>query len=143
MDARSVGRAAFDLPVGTLTFLLSDVAGSALLWDSDPEAMSSAIGRYNELLDAGVALHGAAGNWWGARIVSIPTDPSTGFPLPSGDLSDGGTKDGPNVGMTDFATGWDDGTLMHGRPGSVTFAPDGRMFVANDTNGSIIWIAAM
>jgi glucose/arabinose dehydrogenase len=98
-------------------------------------------GQYNRA--AYVALHGAAGNWWGARIVSVPTDPSTGLPMPSGDLNDGGNKDGPNVGMTNFATGWDDGTLQHGRPAAVTFAPDGRMFVANDTNGTIIWIASM
>jgi glucose/arabinose dehydrogenase len=99
-------------------------------------------GQYNRNIY--VALHGAAGNWWGARVVSIPTDPTTGLPMPTSDLApDGGNKDGPDVGMTDFATGWDDGTMTHGRPAAVTFAPDGRLFVANDYNGVIFWVAAM
>jgi glucose/arabinose dehydrogenase len=46
-------------------------------------------------------------------------------------------------GMSDFATGWDDATLSHGRPAAVAFAPDGRLFVANDNNGVIFWIAPM
>ncbi len=84
-----------------------------------------------------VANHGAAGSWAGARIVSIPMDPSTGLPLPSTNTS------GTDVGMVDFATGWDDNTFQHGRPAAVTFAPDGRLFVASDTTGIIFWIATM
>jgi glucose/arabinose dehydrogenase len=45
--------------------------------------------------------------------------------------------------MTNFATGWDDGTVAHGRPAAVTFSSDGRLFVANDVNGIIFWIAPM
>jgi hypothetical protein len=45
--------------------------------------------------------------------------------------------------MTDFATGWDDGSLTHGRPAALAFSPDGRLFVANDNSGVIFWIAAM
>jgi len=70
--------------------------------------------------------------------VAIPMDPTTGMPLPSNNL-EGGT----DVGMVDFATGWDDSTLQHGRPAAVAFAPDGRLFVANDNNGMIFWIAPM
>ena len=84
-----------------------------------------------------VATHGAAGTWLGARIVAIPMDALTGLPLPSSDTSGGG------MGMMDFATGWDDGTLSHGRPAVVTFAPDGRLFVASDTTGLIFWIASL
>jgi hypothetical protein len=29
----------------------------------------------------------------------------------------------------------------HGRATAVTFAPDGRMFVGDDTNGEIFWVA--
>jgi hypothetical protein len=29
----------------------------------------------------------------------------------------------------------------HGRPASITFAPDGRMFIGNDINGDIIWVS--
>jgi hypothetical protein len=43
--------------------------------------------------------------------------------------------------MVDFATGWDDGQNDHGRPAALTFAPDGRMFVGNDMDGTIVWIA--
>jgi glucose/arabinose dehydrogenase len=84
-----------------------------------------------------VVTHGSFGGWVGARMVAIPMDPSTGLPLPSSNLSGG------NVGMNDFATGWDDGTKSHGRPAAVTFAPDGRLFVANDNDGVIFWIAAI
>jgi glucose/arabinose dehydrogenase len=45
--------------------------------------------------------------------------------------------------MTDFATGWADGTLSHGRPSALVFAPDGRLFIGNDTDGNIFWVAPM
>ncbi|HEY3592446.1 MAG TPA: hypothetical protein VGL13_01170, partial [Polyangiaceae bacterium] len=85
-----------------------------------------------------VPLHGAAGNWKGARIVAVATDASTGLPVRGSDLlmSNAG-------GISDFATGWDDGTLNHGRPAAITFAADGRMFVGNDNDGSIFWIAPL
>jgi len=50
----------------------------------------------------------------------------------------------------DFATGWDDGKLDHGRPADITFAPDGRMFMAQDNGpaqvqglGIIVWFAPL
>jgi hypothetical protein len=46
-----------------------------------------------------------------------------------------------STAMVDFATGWDDGKNDHGRPAALTFAPDGRMFVGNDIDGTIVWIA--
>lgn len=85
-----------------------------------------------------VPLHGAAGSWLGARVVAIKMDPATGMPLPSSDL-DGGSSGA----MTDFATGWDDLTQSHGRPGPVAFAEDGRLFLGDDANGDILWIAPM
>ena len=85
-----------------------------------------------------VATHGAAGTWTGARLVRIAVDPSTGLPLPSTN------KDGTSTGaMSDFGTGWDDGTFSHGRPAAVTFSSDGRLFVSNDHDGSIAWIAPL
>jgi hypothetical protein len=45
--------------------------------------------------------------------------------------------------MSDFATGWDDMTRAHGRPATVEFASDGRMFVGNDNNGDIFWVAPL
>jgi len=83
-----------------------------------------------------VALHGEAGSWSGARVVAIATDPSTGEPYPSSTTSGMGTGN-----IADFAIGWDDGTRTHGRPADVEVSPDGRVFIANDTNGQIFWIA--
>jgi glucose/arabinose dehydrogenase len=92
--------------------------------------------------EAFIAMHGAAGGdgrpWAGARIVAIAMDPTTGLPLPSTDAL------GADIGaMTDFATGWDDGTLEHGRPTAIAFSDDGRLFVGDDQKGVIFWIAAM
>jgi glucose/arabinose dehydrogenase len=84
-----------------------------------------------------VVTHGAAGSWTGARMVAIPIDPTSGLPMPSSNIT------GTDQGMVDFATGWDDSTLQHGRPAAVAFAPDGRLFVANDNNGVIFWIAPL
>ena len=81
-----------------------------------------------------VVLHGFVGSWVGARLVAIATDPKTGWPVMSSESNPDGT-------FTDFATGWDDGQHAHGRPAAVAFAPDGRLFVGNDINGDIFWIA--
>jgi glucose/arabinose dehydrogenase len=83
-----------------------------------------------------VAMHGVFGSWLDARILAVARDPSTGLALPADDL-DGGESSN----MQDFALGWDDGHQDHGRPGAVTFAPDGRLFVGDDQQGAIIWIA--
>ncbi len=90
-----------------------------------------------------VVTHGAAGTWTGARMVAIPMDPTTGLPAPSSNIVDGG-----DVGMNDFATGWDPKShtppsLEGGRPSALAFAPDGRLFVANDQDGTIFWIAPL
>jgi glucose/arabinose dehydrogenase len=85
-----------------------------------------------------VPVHGAYGTWAGARLVVIAVDSSTGLPKPGSNL--------PNVSngaMGDFARGWDDGTRRHGRPAAVVFAPDGRLFLGNDNNGDIFWIAPL
>jgi glucose/arabinose dehydrogenase len=81
-----------------------------------------------------VVLHGYVGSWIGARVVAIATDPKTGLPVISSESTPDGT-------FTDFATGWDDGKLAHGRPATGAFSPDGRFFVGNDINGDIFWIA--
>jgi glucose/arabinose dehydrogenase len=85
-----------------------------------------------------VATHGAAGSWTGARVVAIAMDPATGLAQPATN------KDGMDTGaMKNFATGWDDRSNLHGRPAEVTFSSDGRLFLANDNNGVIVWIAPM
>lgn len=83
-----------------------------------------------------VVLHGAYQSWLGARVVAIAINPADGMPLPGTSvpkLSSGS--------MTDFATGWEDQT--HGRPAAVAFADDGRLFVGNDNDGTILWIAPL
>jgi hypothetical protein len=84
--------------------------------------------------DVFVVLHGQVGSWIGASILAIPTD-STGMPVMTSDL---GTSS-----VDQFATGWDDGLLSHGRPAAISFAADGRAFIANDVTGDIFWIAPM
>jgi predicted ATPase/class 3 adenylate cyclase/DNA-binding CsgD family transcriptional regulator len=46
------------LPVGTLTFLLTDVEGSTRLWERDDEATALAIARHYEIVDEAVGQHG-------------------------------------------------------------------------------------
>ena len=46
------------LPVGTVTFLLTDVAGSTMQWEAAPDAIGPAIARHYELLDQVIAAHG-------------------------------------------------------------------------------------
>jgi glucose/arabinose dehydrogenase len=85
-----------------------------------------------------VTLHGAAGSWTGARVVAIALDPATGVPLPATELGASGRNPGA---MLEFASGWDDGTHAHGRPAPIAFARDGRLFLGDDRNGLIVWIA--
>jgi glucose/arabinose dehydrogenase len=63
-------------------------------------------------------------------------DPIPGMLIPGSELP--GAEPGS---FAEFAEGWDDGTRTHGRPANVAFAPDGRLFLGNDNNGDIIWIA--
>lgn len=50
---------AFSLPVGTVTFLLTDVEGSTRLWSTQPSgSMRTAIARHYEILAEQVAAHG-------------------------------------------------------------------------------------
>ena len=53
-------RPAFQLPVGTVTFLLGDLEGSTRLWEQHPDAMTKAVARLYELVDEGIARLGGA-----------------------------------------------------------------------------------
>src|SRR5437588_5153001 len=55
---RENGVMARALPTGTVTFLLTDVAGSTRLWESDPRRMSAAIAGHDEVVGLEVAAHG-------------------------------------------------------------------------------------
>jgi hypothetical protein len=96
------------------------------------------VGRNRSLPDGSIiALHGEAGTWKAARVVAIDVDAASGLPKASTTLvSEAG-------GLREFASGWDDNTRSHGRPAAVAFADDGRLFIGNDNDGSIFWIAPL
>jgi glucose/arabinose dehydrogenase len=81
-----------------------------------------------------VALHGRVGSYAGARVIGIPTDPVTGEPIKTSNLPGGD-------GFLELASGWDDGRQDHGRPAAVGFDAAGRLFLADDIAGLIVWIA--
>ncbi|HEY1883259.1 MAG TPA: adenylate/guanylate cyclase domain-containing protein [Candidatus Cybelea sp.] len=45
-------------PSGTVTFLFSDIEGSTLRWQRDPQAMADALARHNELFRAAIESNG-------------------------------------------------------------------------------------
>ena len=45
------------LPVGTVSFLLTDIVGSTSMWHQDPDAMAEAVVRHYQVLDAVIAAH--------------------------------------------------------------------------------------
>jgi class 3 adenylate cyclase len=44
-------------PSGTVTFMLTDLEGSTRLWEHDPDAMTAAMARHDELLEKTIAAH--------------------------------------------------------------------------------------
>jgi predicted ATPase/class 3 adenylate cyclase len=46
-----------ELPTGLVTFLFTDVEGSTRLWESEPEAMRSALALHDALLERSIAAH--------------------------------------------------------------------------------------
>src|ERR1700722_8736211 len=48
----------FALPAGTVTFVLTDIAGSTRLWESAPDAMAEAVADHYRLLEEAIARHG-------------------------------------------------------------------------------------
>jgi predicted ATPase/class 3 adenylate cyclase len=47
-----------ELPAGTVTFLLTDVEGSARLWESAPDATAAALEKHNRVLSSVIEGHG-------------------------------------------------------------------------------------
>jgi predicted ATPase/class 3 adenylate cyclase/DNA-binding CsgD family transcriptional regulator len=48
----------FVMPVGTVTFLLTDIEGSTRRWEAEPQVMGPAVARHYEILDEVAAAHG-------------------------------------------------------------------------------------
>jgi glucose/arabinose dehydrogenase len=72
-----------------------------------------------------VGLHGDYANWNHAGVQWAPTDPTTHLPAQ------------PTI---DFVMGVGRGRTIS-RVGDLRFAPDGRLFFADDQGGAIYWIA--
>jgi glucose/arabinose dehydrogenase len=77
-----------------------------------------------------VALHGSfyTGNFGGAGVVYLPTDPATGIP-----------RRESAVRFIEATNAQAAPTLQ--RPTDVLFAPDGRMFISDDYGGGIYMVA--
>jgi len=45
-------------PVGTVTFLFTDIEGSTKLWQEHPNTMTAALSRHHSLLNESIAAHG-------------------------------------------------------------------------------------
>jgi glucose/arabinose dehydrogenase len=103
------------------SFVLSDTP-FGFDWEHDlwPEPYKGAVF---------VALHGSFYSqpaWAGARVVFARVDATTHMPL---------------EGWRDFVGGFGPGGSALERPSDVTFAPDGRLFFADDQGGGVYWIA--
>jgi glucose/arabinose dehydrogenase len=124
------------VPVPDCSKIASE-AGSFIIGDT-PFDIEFDLGAWPEPWKNNIfmPLHGEFGTWKGARMVAIATDPATGLALPATDL-----MGHPTDTMKDFATGWDDFVKAHGRPAAVAMSADGRLFLGNDVNGDILWIA--
>jgi predicted ATPase/class 3 adenylate cyclase/DNA-binding CsgD family transcriptional regulator len=48
----------FGLPIGTVTFLLTDIESSTIAWVSDADSMGDAVARHYELLDEAISAFG-------------------------------------------------------------------------------------
>jgi glucose/arabinose dehydrogenase len=141
--------ATHNTPYGDVMY--SDTRGTPDCTGVTPDSVSLAIGDTPFGIDfetglwpspwtgrAFVALHGVVGSWTGARILAVALDNETGNLLPASDVfHDAGAASS----MLDFATGWDDYHQDHGRPTAIAFAPDGRLFLGDDWEGAILWMA--
>src|SRR6516164_1725583 len=45
-------------PSGTVTFLFTDIEGSARLWEDHPESMRAALARHDQILNDAIACNG-------------------------------------------------------------------------------------
>ncbi len=121
VPADGVNMACGDVTLENATFPLSDTP-FGFDWETGgwPAPFTGAIF---------VALHGSAYStppWQGVRIVYAATDPTTHAP----------TQDW----QTFLGAFGPSGTVLK-RPSDVTFAPDGRLFFADDIAGAIYWMA--
>nr|MBP7692747.1 adenylate/guanylate cyclase domain-containing protein [Anaerolineales bacterium] len=65
------------LPAGTVTFLFTDIEGSASLWEREPEAMRAALARHDAIFKTAIAGHA------GVLYKHIGDAVQAAFPLPA------------------------------------------------------------
>ncbi len=127
-----------DSPAGTDC---SGIAGelTSFLIDHTPFGLDFEQGAFPGMWQyrAFVVLHGFVGSWEGRASSAIQTDPCDRLAEVQSSEADAGTS------LSDFALGWyvNGAATNHGRPASITFAPDGRMFIVIDINGDIFWVS--
>jgi glucose/arabinose dehydrogenase len=73
-----------------------------------------------------VAQHGGFGSWARAGVWWSATDPASHRPTGA---------------LAPFVEGWGRDAAVEGRPADAVFAPDGRLFFADDQDGAVYWIA--
>ena len=44
-------------PTGTVTFLFTDIEGSTRMWDEEPDAMTGALARHDEIMQSVIEGH--------------------------------------------------------------------------------------
>src|SRR5262245_49496760 len=59
-DRSRIGFAVTRLPSGTVTFVFTDLVVSTRLWEQEPDAMSTALARHDQILREAVESHGGA-----------------------------------------------------------------------------------
>src|SRR5207248_4366063 len=91
------------LPVGTVTFLLTDVEGSTTAWEADRGAMAAAIVRHYEILDGAVRARG------GVRPVEQGEGDSVVAVFP---LASGAVRAAVDIQLALAAEPWPDGTSL-------------------------------
>ena len=63
-----------ELPSGTVTFLFTDLESSTRLWEEQPEAMTGALARHDEILRNAVEDHeGIVLTWMGDGVAAVFT----------------------------------------------------------------------
>ena len=73
-----------ELPTGTVTFLFTDIGGSTARWETDRDAMSTALARHDVVLREAIARLGEAafaGERAGGR--GLPLDEAIAYGLES------------------------------------------------------------
>jgi predicted ATPase/class 3 adenylate cyclase len=137
-------------PMGTVTFVFTDMEGSTRLWDQAPDAMNVVVARHDELLETVVVGHGGyvfarAGDGWGIAFGSSSSAvraaleiqqriASEQWPQP---ISDVRLRMGMHAGTANLRAGNYFGTAVN-RAARVAAAADGGQVFLTDAVRALI-----